>query len=110
MVGFASVGPCRDPDRPGAGELYAIYLLPEAWGCGVGRELIIAGLDVLAGFKFAEATLWVLDTNARARRFYETAGWVIDDASRVEEGFGFPIPEVRYRRPCPERPAPAPGW
>lgn len=101
VVGFASVGPCRDPDHPGTGELYAIYLLPQAWGCGAGRELIATALDALAGFGFAEATLWVLDTNARARRFYETAGWVTDGASRVEDGLGFPIPEVRYRRALP---------
>src|SRR5262245_54426935 len=30
VVGFASVGPSRTEE--GAGELYAIYVLPEAWG------------------------------------------------------------------------------
>lgn len=100
-VGFASVGPCRDPDRSAAGELYALYLLPEVWGRGVGRTLIAATVETLAGFGFAEATLWVLDTNARARRFYQAAGWAADGASRVEESFAFPIPEVRYRRALP---------
>lgn len=101
VVGFASVGPCRDPDRAGTGELYAIYLLPEVWGRGVGRTLTAAAVETLAGFGFAEATLWVLDGNARARRFYQTAGWQADGASRVEERFGFPIPELRYRRTQP---------
>ena len=32
VVGFVSVGPSSDVD--GEGELYAIYVLPEAWGSG----------------------------------------------------------------------------
>ena len=32
VVGFASVGPCRDEDVESAGELYAIYLHPSVLG------------------------------------------------------------------------------
>src|SRR5436305_14600333 len=35
VVGFASVGPSRD--FAGVGELYAIYVDPEAWSAGAGR-------------------------------------------------------------------------
>jgi GNAT superfamily N-acetyltransferase len=101
VVGFANVGPCRDPEPAGAGEVYAIYLLAEWWGRGAGRDLMAAALDALVGCGFAEATLWVLDANFRARRFYEAGGWAVDGSSRVEEGFGFPIAEVRYRRHLP---------
>jgi GNAT superfamily N-acetyltransferase len=96
--GFASVGPCRDDDAHGAGEVYAIYLLPELWGRGLGRQLMSAALDTLTGFGFDEATLWVLDRNDRARQFYEAGGWHADGATKVEDGPGFPIAEVRYRR------------
>src|SRR5215470_6191006 len=38
VVGFALVGPCRD--LHGLGELYAIYVDPDSWSRGAGRELI----------------------------------------------------------------------
>ncbi len=57
-----------------------------------------AALDTLTGFGFDEATLWVLDRNDRARQFYEAGGWHADGATKVEDGPGFPIAEVRYRR------------
>ena len=96
--GFASVGPCRDDDAHGAGEVYAFYLRSALWGQGLGRQLMAAALDTLAGFDFDEATLWVLEGNDRARRFYEAGGWSADGASKVDDGLGFPIAEVRYRR------------
>jgi ribosomal protein S18 acetylase RimI-like enzyme len=49
-----------------------------------------------AGFR--EATLWVLETNDRARRFYEAVGWSLDGQRRVDESYGFALAEVRYRR------------
>jgi hypothetical protein len=47
---------------------------------------------------FAESVLWVLPGNARARRFYEIAGWVADGTERTADVFGVTVPEVRYRR------------
>jgi hypothetical protein len=40
----------------------------------------------------------VLETNARARRFYEAQGWAADGHRMTDTGFGFPIEEVRYGR------------
>ena len=70
-----SICPARDDDEEPAdsGELAAIYLLPGAWGKGLGRELMSSALSALSDAGFGEATLWVLDTNSRARRFYEAA-------------------------------------
>jgi hypothetical protein len=42
--------------------------------------------------------LWVLEGDARARRFYEIAGWVADGTERTSEVFGVTVREVRYRR------------
>jgi ribosomal protein S18 acetylase RimI-like enzyme len=97
--GFASVGPSREDDAGGVGEVYAIYVLPELWGRGLGRQLMAAALDALAELGFDAATLWVLEDNHRARRFYETGGWSTDGATKVDDGLGFPIAEVRYHRP-----------
>ena len=57
-----------------------------------------AALGRLAEAGFHQATLWVLDTNVRARRFYEAAGWSADGTVKRDERLGFPIREVRYRR------------
>ena len=96
VVGFAAVGPSPDPQ--GAGELYAINLDPDHWGTGTGRALLGEAQAELARLGFGETVLWVLTGNARARRFYEIAGWVADGSERTTEIFGVTVPEVRYRR------------
>jgi GNAT superfamily N-acetyltransferase len=96
--GFASIGPARDDDLPpGSGELYAIYLEPEAWGTGIGRALFEAAVDDLRGRRSGPLVLWVLTDNPRARRFYEAAGWAHDGTTRMLDFDGTPIEEVRYR-------------
>jgi len=72
--GFASVGESRD--GPGVGELFAIYVLPEAWGTGLATGLIERGEEELRARGFKSATLNVLADNPRARRFYERQGWI----------------------------------
>jgi ribosomal protein S18 acetylase RimI-like enzyme len=96
VVGFAAVGPSRDDERHG--ELYAIYVLPEAWATGTGRELMGAAVERLAARGFAQAILWVLEDNPRARRFYEAAGWHPDGGRRTETIGDVPVDEVRYGR------------
>ncbi len=91
VVGFASAGPSRDADA--SSELYAIYLLPSAWGSGLAEPLINLALSGMT-----DVVLWVLDDNPRARRFYERVGFVADGEKR-EESFGSAVvKEVRYRR------------
>jgi ribosomal protein S18 acetylase RimI-like enzyme len=95
VIGFASCGDSRD--ATGEGELYAIYALPEAWGSGAGPALMAAALEELRQCGFATASLWVLEDNPRARRFYEREGWSSDGGRREDEFLGVPITEVRYR-------------
>lgn len=94
IVGFVSVGPSSDVE--GEGELYAIYVLPEAWGTGAGRALMDAGKELLRA-SYTDATLYVLDDNPRARRFYEREGWALDGVTKADEFLGLAVPEVRYR-------------
>ena len=93
LVGFAWVGDSRA--EPGKGELLAIYVLPGAWGSGAGSALMTSALDALRGY--SSATLWVLEDNPRARRFYEREGWLLDGGRQEEEFLGVTVPEVRYR-------------
>jgi ribosomal protein S18 acetylase RimI-like enzyme len=103
LPGFVSYGPARDDDADSrrAGEIYAIYLVPAAWDEGIGRQLMAAALDRLGEAGFDQVTLWVLDSNARARRFYEAGGWLADGAAKRDDSFGVPMTEVRYRRSLP---------
>ncbi|KAA2261150.1 GNAT family N-acetyltransferase [Solihabitans fulvus] len=97
--GFAAVGPCRDADaEESTGELYAIYLDPDWAARGLGTLLDAGGAAALAGAGFRRATLWVLDSNERARRFYERQGWAADGASKVDESPVMTLHEVRYAR------------
>lgn len=97
-VGFAHAGPGRDDDLPpNAAELYAIYLLESALDRGIGRALLERALWPLAGAPCI--TLWVLEGNTRARRFYERAGFAPDGATQAHPvGCGADRPAVRYRR------------
>jgi ribosomal protein S18 acetylase RimI-like enzyme len=96
VTGFANLGPAEDPQ--GAGELYAINVDPDAWGTGAGRALLEAAQAELGRLGFAESVLWVLPANARARRFYEAAGWAADGTERTADALGVTVPEMRYRR------------
>jgi GNAT superfamily N-acetyltransferase len=103
VAGFVNFGPTRDTDPSGSrvGEISAIYVLPEAWGTGLGRGLMTAALSQLGAGGYEAAALWVLESNVRARRFYARAGWTPDGSAKQEEIGGAPVTEVRYRRPLP---------
>lgn len=94
VVGLASVGPASDPE--GWGQLFSIYVVSRAWGTGLGSALWDAAQSGLTELGFDRRQLYVLDTNARARRFYEYKGWVHDGTVLMDDTFGEPIREVRY--------------
>lgn len=97
-VGFAVTGPSEDADaNDRTAEIYAIYLEPDKVGTGVGRRLFEHAIEDLRSRGFDAATLWVLETNARARRFYEVAGWQTDGTVTSERVDCEMRPTVRYR-------------
>jgi len=96
--GFAALGPARDADPNSTGEVYAIYVQPRQWNQGLGRALFTHATNRLASLGFSTAILWVLESNARARRFYEIAGWSLDGATKLETlPGGIELREVSYR-------------
>ncbi|HET9090825.1 MAG TPA: GNAT family N-acetyltransferase [Acidimicrobiales bacterium] len=99
VVGISGAGSARGLDEPTTGELWLINLDPVAWGTGVGADLLASATGLLGAEGCHAAVLWVLETNGRARRFYEKWGWRPDGVTRVDQSFGFPLAEVRYRRP-----------
>jgi GNAT superfamily N-acetyltransferase len=102
VVGWVAAGPCRDGDRPGPdqGEVYACYVLPAWWRHGVGRILLTHATGALTASGRGDISLWVLEANKRARRFYESFGFAADGSRQLLD-LGEPVPEVRYHRPPP---------
>ena len=97
VVGFATYGPSRDEDAPpGTGEVPAIYLDPALVGTGIGRDLFAEATAGLRHAGYGRATLWVLEGNERARRFYEKAGWTWDGATSTHDFDCANEPMVRY--------------
>ena len=102
VIGFALANASRDDDAsPGTGEVSALYVHPDFVGRGVGRLLLARAVRDLAEQGYSRATLWVLESNARARRFYEIAGWRPDGVAKTEVRPGGDLPEVRYGRDLP---------
>ncbi|WP_371583129.1 N-acetyltransferase family protein [Streptomyces sp. NBC_01314] len=97
IVGFVGFGPSQD--TPGTAEIGTLYAMPEIWGTGIGKQLMLATLTTLGQADYTQATLWVLEDNERARRFYEAAGWGADGAAVEDSTGGASLNKLRYRRP-----------
>ena len=99
IVGYCHTGPSRDADAPeGCDEVYALYVEPDLIGFGVGNSLFERALVDLLGRGSTTVTLWVLESAARARRFYEVAGFAAEGARRDECEGVTGAATVRYRR------------
>ena len=63
VIGFASGGPERSGDPVYTGELYAIYLLAQHQGLGIGRQLVMPLAHHLWQGGMGGLLLWVLAAN-----------------------------------------------
>lgn len=99
ILGFVAFGRSRDADTPAAGEIFAFYIDPPRWGSGVGRLLMREARARLRQRGFCNGTLWVLEGNEQAERFYRAEGWERDGAEREEDPYGPLVTVRRFRRP-----------
>ncbi|MFP5397748.1 MAG: N-acetyltransferase family protein [Gammaproteobacteria bacterium] len=99
VVAFVSYGACRDEGAPAhRGEIWAIYAIPQAWGTGVGRQLLHDALAALRTAGKSDCTLWVLADNARGLDFYRRAGFQqVPDSGKVFDLGGRQVQEVQLR-------------
>jgi GNAT superfamily N-acetyltransferase len=103
VIGASSGGPASGATsagmQPTRAELYSINVHPQHWGRGAGRLLLRASEGCLREAGFSEAILWVVAGNARARRFYERAGWQPSGTERTtSELTGSPVHEICLER------------
>lgn len=93
VVGFVGCGAAREGGGDAAcGEVYAIYVLREYQGRGVGWALMQTAMAQLRGYD--RVMLWVLRGNERAIRFYERYGFVLDGEEK-DVVIGTPNVELR---------------
>ena len=100
IIGFCVLVPSRDKDSNPheVGEIAAIYVQPEFWRKGAGRELCRFALRAARLQKYLSVTLWVLASNVAAQKFYETMGFSLDGATKVDQCLNnYELHEVRYR-------------
>ena len=97
IVGFCSFGPSRDGDADErTAEVRTIYLREEVAGRGIGRDLFASANDRLHDLGYRRATLWVMASNERSRRFYERSGWSWDGTTSSHRFDCANVPIVRY--------------
>lgn len=94
-VGFSLFGKSRSNDWA---ELYAVYVHPDLWGAGHGFRLMEETERRLVEIGFDRVLLWVLDSNTRARSFYERQEWKLGRPVKLEEIGGVQVTEVRYEK------------
>src|SRR5216683_616799 len=97
VVGFCSVDKSRSEDMSkDTGELWAIYVDKNYEGKGIGTTLLNKGLDNLRDRGFKKAILWVLTSNYKTRKWYESKGWRVEGKTTIDKRDGLELEETRY--------------
>ncbi len=98
IVGYATGGRARSGPAEFTGELYALYLLQEHQGRGIGRALFQAVATELVHAGIYSMIVWALEANERACRFYQRMGGELVANGTIEIG-GQNCPEVAFGWP-----------
>jgi ribosomal protein S18 acetylase RimI-like enzyme len=88
IVGFVAA-------HPAEGELFLLFVHPEAAGRGIGRRLLDAGHDALRDAGCREAFLYTHEQNERALAVYRAAGYRPDGTVRESDFRGTALREPR---------------
>ena len=93
VIGFVCYGD-RGEEAPDAGEIFALYVLADYYGKGVGQQLMAEGLAHIN--HFPQVRLWVLKENKRAIRFYEKCRFHPDGIEKISPNIA--ATEIRMTR------------
>jgi ribosomal protein S18 acetylase RimI-like enzyme len=88
IVGFVAA-------HPAEGELFLLFVHPEAAGRGIGRRLLDAGHAALRDAGCREAFLYTHEQNERALAVYRAAGYRPDGTVRESDFRGIAMREPR---------------
>jgi GNAT superfamily N-acetyltransferase len=105
LLAFCAHGPSGDPDAPAgpAGrwwEVKNLHVRPELRRTGAGGTLFDRAVAHARTVGADAVTLWVVEQNEAARRFYLSKGMASDGTATTQVvGTDDTIPVVRYRLP-----------
>ena len=80
-----SLGKTEDTDKPGAYELWRIYIAPEMQGKGIGGKLLNFAEEKAKQKGYTEMLIWAFRENTRAIKFYQKRGFQIDKIEFLKE-------------------------
>ena len=95
-MGFSDGGKERSHPESGLGELYAIYLLKEFQGQGIGQKLFRAGVESLLKSGMNRMVVWVLEKSPY-RKFYESLDGQMEPGQKFIDIAGTKLTLVSYR-------------
>lgn len=72
----------REDDMLDCAELICIHSLQDNWGKGYGTKMIEKVLGDIKAAGYTKVMLWVFVDNSRARRFYESCGFVTNGKTK----------------------------
>ena len=78
-VGMMGMSVSQDEDvDDGTYELTGLYLLPEYFYQGIGTRAMEVAFEKAQNLEMKDMTVWLLENNHNAKRFYEKCGFVHD--------------------------------
>ena len=72
VIGYSVCGKNRHEKLPFDAELFAIYLLKEYQGQGIGKNLFLTSVEEFRQRNISSFLLFVLSSNTASRKFYES--------------------------------------
>ena len=99
IIGFLTISVARDNDlKDSFYELVGLYLNPEYVAKGYGKQAMDWIKKEIKSRGYEKISLWVLEENNRARRFYEKSGFVAD--GKIKPSGLADAREIRYIFKC----------
>jgi tRNA(Arg) A34 adenosine deaminase TadA/ribosomal protein S18 acetylase RimI-like enzyme len=100
IVGFISWGKSRDIEASKQeAEIYAIYIDPDFWGQGIGRDLMSLALSDIEHENYQSVSLWVLKSNKRAQKFYNKQKFIKKHREKKKGCVeGLSLAEIQYKK------------
>ncbi len=96
IIGFMVMDTSRDQDlKDKVLEITSLYFIPEYWGKGYAKHLVDFAVNHAKKNRYYALSLWVLEKNLRARKFYEKCDFFFDGTKKVDT-IGVEVTELRY--------------
>ena len=97
-IGIMTVAPSQDDDLDDSFyDLQAIYLHPDYFHQGIGTVAMEYAFEIARGLGKTNMTVWLLEDNHNAEKFYEKCGFAADGKTKPRI-YGKELTLIRMRR------------